>query len=209
MFDYIRDPAEIYKKSFASVRAEADLSGFSDDEAALAVRLIHACGMADIAAGLEFSEAAVAAGRGALKSGANILVDVEMVRHGIIRASLPADNKIICTLNGDGVRAKALAKSTTRSAAAVDLWGDAMAGAVVAIGNAPTALYRVLELIEGGAVPPALVCAFPVGFVGAAESKDALIGHAPALGVAFVTLKGRRGGSALAAACVNALAGEP
>ena len=209
MFDYIRDPAEIYKKSFATVRAEADLSGFSDAEAALAVRLIHACGMPDIANDLVFGTDPVQVGRDALKSGATILVDVEMVRHGIIRARLAAANKIICTLHDDGVRAKALAKSTTRSAAAVDLWGDALAGSVVAIGNAPTALYRVLELIEGGAAPPAMIAAFPVGFVGAAESKDALIGYAEALGVAFITLTGRRGGSALAAACVNALAVEP
>ncbi len=209
MFDYIRDPAEIYKKSFATVRAEADLSWFSGDEAALAVRLIHACGMPDITNELVFGADAVQAGRETLKSGANILVDVEMVLHGIIRDRLPAENKIICTLNDDGVRAAALAKSTTRSAAAVDFWGDALAGSVVAIGNAPTALYRVLELIEGGAKPPAMIAAFPVGFVGAEESKDALIGHAKALGVPFITLKGRRGGSAMAAACINALAGEP
>ena len=135
--------------------------------------------------------------------------DVEMVRHGIIRARLPAENPVRCTLHNDGVREAASDNSTTRSAAAVDLWGDALTGAVVAIGNAPTALYRVLELIEGGAAPPAMIAAFPVGFVGAAESKDALIAHAPRLGVPYITLKGRRGGSALAAACINGLVGQP
>jgi precorrin-8X/cobalt-precorrin-8 methylmutase len=205
MFDYIRDPAAIYQQSVATVSKEADLSGLSANEADVAVRLIHACGMPDITGDLEFSEGAVAAGRAALKSGATILADVEMVHHGIIRARLPAANKIICTLHDDGVREAAKAQSTTRSAAAVDQWGDTMSGAVVAIGNAPTALYRVLELIEGGAPKPTMIAAFPVGFVGASESKDALIAHAPRLGIPFITLTGRRGGSALAAACINAL----
>ena len=209
MFDYIRDPAEIYRKSFATVRDEAELSGLSAEEADLAVRLIHSCGMPEIAGGLEFSQGAVAAGKAALQSGATILADVEMVRHGIIRARLPAENPVRCTLHNDGVREAASDNSTTRSAAAVDLWGDALTGAVVAIGNAPTALYRVLELIEGGVAPPAMIAAFPVGFVGAAESKDALIAHAPRLGVPYITLKGRRGGSALAAACINGLVGQP
>ena len=209
MFDYIRDPAEIYRKSFATVRDEAELSGLSAEEADLAVRLIHSCGMPEIAGGLEFSQGAVAAGKAALQSGATILADVEMVRHGIIRARLPAENPVRCTLHNDGVREAASDNSTTRSAAAVDLWGDALTGAVVAIGNAPTALYRVLELIEGGAAPPAMIAAFPVGFVGAKESKDALIAHAPQWGVPYITLKGRRGGSALAAACINGLVGQP
>jgi precorrin-8X/cobalt-precorrin-8 methylmutase len=209
MFDYIRDPAEIYRKSFATVRDEAELSGLSAEEADLAVRLIHSCGMPEIAGGLEFSQGAVAAGKAALQSGATILADVEMVRHGIIRARRPAENPVRCTLHNDRVREAASDNSTTRSAAAVDLWGDALTGAVVAIGNAPTALYRVLELIEGGAAPPAMIAAFPVGFVGAAESKDALIAHAPRLGVSYITLKGRRGGSALAAACINGLVGQP
>jgi len=195
MFDYIRDPAEIYRKSFATVRDEAELSGLSAEEADLAVRLIHSCGMPEIAGGLEFSQGAVAAGKAALQSGATILADVEMVRHGIIRARLPAENPVRCTLHNDGVREAASDNSTTRSAAAVDLWGDALTGAVVAIGNAPTALYRVLELIEGGAAPPAMI--------------DALIAHAPRLGVPYITLKGRRGGSALAAACINGLVGQP
>ena len=209
MFDYIRDPAEIYRKSFATVRDEAELSGLSAEEADLAVRLIHSCGMPEIAGGLEFSQGAVAAGKAALQSGATILADVEMVRHGIIRARLPAENPVRCTLHNDGVREAASDNSTTRSAAAVDLWGDALTGAVVAIGNAPTALYRVLELIEGGAAPPAMIAAFPVGFVGAKESKDTLIAHAPQWGVPYFTLKGRRGGSALAAACINGLVGQP
>ena len=209
MFDYIRDPAEIYRQSFATVRAEADLSGLPDIEADVAVRLIHACGMTDIPADLKFSGGAVAAGWDALNAGAPILVDVEMVRYGIIQGRLPADNKVICTLNDDGVRAAAVEHATTRSAAAVDCWGDLMSGAVVAIGNAPTALFRVLELIAAAAKPPAMIAAFPVGIIGAAESKDALIARAAALAAPYITLTGPRGGSAMAAACVNALvAGE-
>jgi len=211
MFDYIRDPAEIYEKSFTAVRAEADLSGFAPEEAEIAVRLIHACGMPDIASDLVFGGPrdcdAAGAGRQALSDGAVVLADVEMVARGIIRARLPAANEVICRLHDEGVRESAAAARTTRSAAAVELWGDDLAGSVIAIGNAPTALYRLLELIEDGAPPPALVCAFPVGFVGAAESKESLIEHAPALGLSFITLRGRRGGSALAAACINALAG--
>jgi precorrin-8X/cobalt-precorrin-8 methylmutase len=213
MFDYIRDPAEIYEKSFAAVRAEADLTGFAPGEEEVAVRLIHACGMPDIAPDLVFGGArgdvdVAGAGRQALSDGAVVLADVEMVARGIIRARLPAANEVICRLHDEGVRESAAAARTTRSAAAVELWGDDLAGSVVAIGNAPTALYRLLELIEDGAPPPALVCAFPVGFVGAAESKESLIEHAPALGLSFITLRGRRGGSALAAACINALAGN-
>ncbi len=206
MFDYIRDPAEIYRKSFEAVRAETDLSGFSPDQGALAVRLVHACGMPDMAADLVFGGEAITAGRRALRAGAAVLTDVEMVRHGIIRARLPAANPVLCTLHDEGVKERADEKGTTRSAAAVDLWGDNLAGAVVAIGNAPTALYRLLELLAEGAGPPALILGFPVGFVGAAESKDSLIENAG--DVPFITLKGRRGGSALAAAAVNALAGD-
>jgi len=208
MFDYIRDPAEIYRKSFALARAEADLSGFSAAEEAIAVRLIHACGMPAIAPDLVFGGDGAAAGRLALEGGACVLADAEMVARGIIRDRLPAANEIICTLHDEGVREAAAEERTTRSAAAVELWRERLGGAVVAIGNAPTALYRLLELIRDGAPPPAAVLAFPVGFVGAAESKDALIEHAPALGLAFITLRGRRGGSAMAAACVNALASE-
>ena len=210
MFDYIRDPAEIYEKSFTAVRAEADLSGFSAEEAEIAVRLIHACGMPDIASDLVFGGGGAGAGREALSGGAVVLADVEMVARGVIRDRLPAANEVICTLHDEGVREAAAEKGITRSAAAVELWRDDLAGSVVAIGNAPTALYRLLELIEDGAEPPALVCAFPVGFIGAAESKESLIEHAPALGegagLPFITLRGRLGGSAMAAACINALA---
>ena len=205
MVDYIHDPAEIYKKSFALVRAESDLSGFDAADAAVAVRLIHACGLTDIAAGLVFGAGAVAAGRGALAGGATVLVDSEMVAHGIIRDGLPAGNDIVCALNDDGVRAAAANANTTRSAAAVDRWRDRLDGAVVAIGNAPTALFRLLELLASGAPRPAVICGFPVGFVGAAEAKEALIQGAPEWDVPFITLKGRLGGSALAAACINAL----
>ena len=205
MFDYIRDPAEIYRKSFAVVRAETDLSGFSADEGALAVRLVHACGMPDMSADLVFGGEALTAGRRALRGAAAILTDVEMVRHGIIRARLPADNPVLCTLHDEGVREHALDQGITRSAAAVELWQDKLAGAVIAIGNAPTALYRLLELMAEGAGPPALILGFPVGFIGAAESKDALMENAG--DVPFITLRGRRGGSAMAAAAVNALAG--
>ena len=205
MFDYIRDPAEIYKRSFETVRAETDVSGLSADEAAVAVRLVHACGMPDIVGDLVFSGGAVEAGRAALDEGAAVLTDVEMVRHGIIRARLPADNPVLCTLHDDGVKERAAEQSTTRSAAAVDLWREGLAGSVVAIGNAPTALFRLLEIIGEGAAPPAMIAAFPVGFVGAAESKQALIDFAADKAIPFVTLKGRLGGSALAAACINAL----
>ncbi|NQU61599.1 MAG: precorrin-8X methylmutase [Rhodospirillales bacterium] len=203
MIDYIRDPLEIYKRSFELVRAEADLSGLLADEAVVAVRLVHACGMPDITGDLVFSKGAVRAGRKALQGGAVIFADAEMVSHGIIQDNLPAANEIRCMLNEDGVRVMAPVKGITRSAAAVDLWGDDLAGAVVAIGNAPTALFRLLELIDEGAQRPAVICGFPVGFVGAAESKEALIENAQ--DIPFITLRGRRGGSALAAACVNAL----
>ena len=205
MFDYIRDPAEITRKSFEAVRAETDLSGFSPDQGALCVRLVHACGMPDIAGDLVFGGDALTAGRRALRAGAAVLTDVEMVRHGIIRARLPAANPVLCTLHDEAVRERAQDQGTTRSAAAVGLWPDALGGAVVAIGNAPTALFRLLELMAEGAGPPALILGFPVGFIGAAESKEALIENSG--GVPFITLRGRRGGSAMAAAAVNALAG--
>ena len=205
MFDYIRDPAEIYRKSFEAVRAETDLSGFSLDEGTLAVHLVHACAMPDMAVDLVFGGEAITSGRRALQAGAAVLTDVEMVRHGIIRTRLPAENPVLCTLHDEGVRERAEYQGTTRSAAAVDLWPGELAGAVVAIGNAPTALFRLLELMAEGAGPPALICGFPVGFIGAAESKDALIENTR--NVPFITLRGRRGGSAMAAAAVNALAG--
>ncbi len=205
MFDYIRDPAEITKRSFETVRAETDLSGLAPDEADVALRLVHACGMPDIAKDLVFGTGAVNAGREALIEGRAVLTDVEMVRHGIIRARLPADNPVLCTLHDAGVKERAAHEGTTRSAAAVDLWGERLGGAVVAIGNAPTALFRLMEIIGEGVAPPAMIAAFPVGFVGAAESKEALIDFAAGKAIPFVTLRGRLGGSALAAACINAL----
>jgi precorrin-8X/cobalt-precorrin-8 methylmutase len=206
-YDYIRDPDEIYRRSFAIIRAEADLRALPADLEPIAVRLIHAAGDPGIVGDLAWSDGAGAAGRQALASGAPILVDTEMVAAGIIRNRLPAGNAVICTLAEPGVAAAARAAGTTRSAAAVDCWRDRFAGAVVAIGNAPTALFRLLELLGQGAPRPALILGFPVGFVGATESKEALIAHRA--GVPFVTLRGRRGGSAFAAAAVNALAGEP
>ncbi len=197
--DWIRDPAEIYRRSFAAIRAEADIDSLPAELRDLAVRVVHACGMTDIVAELAWSDGAAAAGRAALAAGAPILVDAEMVAHGIIRARLPAANRVVCTLNDPA----AVADGTTRSAAAIGLWPPLLAGAVVAIGNAPTALFRLLELVAEGAPRPAVVLGFPVGFVGAVESKQALAES----GLPFVTLPGRRGGSAMAAAAVNALAG--
>ena len=172
--------------------------------AAVALRLVHACGMPDIMGGLSFSPGAGDAGRAALLAGAPVLADCQMVAAGITRSRLPAGNEVICTLNHPAVAAMAGQTGDTRSAAAVEFWGEHLEGAVVAIGNAPTALFRLLELMAGAAGAPALIAAFPVGFVGAADSKDALIKS----GRAHITLRGRRGGSALAAAAVNALAGD-
>ncbi len=207
MFDYVRDPAEIYRRSFATIEAEADLRRFVGAERTLAVRLIHACGMADIGGELVLSNEPGRVGTAALQNGAPILVDAEMVARGIIASRLPAGNRVICTLNAEGVREHAQGLGTTRSAAAVDSWIPDLAGAVVAIGNAPTALFRLLELLAEGAPKPAVILGFPVGFIGAAESKQALIEHAG--DVPFATLPGRRGGSALAAAAINALCPAP
>lgn len=204
-YSYQRDPAEIYRESFATIRREADLSAVPDDLTDLAVRVIHACGMPDILADMAWSDRAGQAGRAALARGAPILVDAEMVAHGIIRPRLPAANRVICTLKHETVPELAHDIGNTRSAAAVELWRDHLAGAVVAIGNAPTALFHLLEMIADGAPRPALILGFPVGFVGAAESKDALA----AADLPFVTLRGRRGGSAMAAAAVNALCSKP
>lgn len=204
MRDWITDPAEITRRSFAIVAEEADLSHFDEAERTVAVRLIHACGMVEIAPELRFAPGAVAAGRAALAGGAAILVDARMVEAGITRARLPAGNRVVCTLDDARVPDMAATAGLTRSAVAVDLWLPHLAGAVVAIGNAPTALLRLLELIADGAPLPAAILGFPVGFVGAAESKAALA----ATGLPFLTLPGRRGGSAIAAAAVNALARE-
>lgn len=202
--DYVKDGAEIYEKSFAIIRREADLSRFSAEEARLAIRMVHACGMVEAANYLVFSPDLVSAARDALQTGAPILCDSEMVAHGITRAQLPAGNEIICTLRD--ARTPALAKSiaSTRSAAALELWRDRLSGALIAIGNAPTALFYLLEMIQKGAARPAAIIGIPVGFVGAAESKEALIENES--GIPFVTLRGRMGGSAVAAAAVNALA---
>jgi precorrin isomerase len=204
LHDYIRDPQEITRRSFEIVRAETDLSALPADVAEIALRVVHACGMPEIAPDLAYGGDLAGAGRAALQAGAVVLADCEMVADGVTRARLPAGNRVVSTLND--VRTPDLARQlgTTRSAAAVDLWGADLKDAVVAIGNAPTALYRLLELLVAGAPRPAVILAFPVGFVGAAESKDALI--AADLGVPFLTLRGRRGGSAMAAAAVNALA---
>jgi precorrin-8X/cobalt-precorrin-8 methylmutase len=204
-FDYIRDGAAIYAESFATIRREADLSGFTPEEARVVVRMIHACGMTDLPRHVAFSPDFVPAARAALASGKPILCDSEMVAHGVTRARLPADNPVLCTLRDAATPAIAARIGNTRSAAALELWGERMAGAVVAIGNAPTALFRLLELVEAGAPPPAAVIGIPVGFVGAAESKEALAAYGR---LPFVIVRGRRGGSAMAAAAVNALASE-
>lgn len=204
MPDYLRDPAAIYAESFAVIRAEARLEGLPPDMATLAVRLIHACGMIDIADSLAWTPDAMPAARAALTAGAPILADTRMVAEGIIADRLPEANPVVCTIHDAATRDLATRTGTTRAAAAVDLWRPRLEGAVVAIGNAPTALFRLLEVLADGAPRPAAVLAFPVGFVGAAESKQALIDSGPA--APYVTLRGRRGGSALAAAAVNALA---
>lgn len=201
----LRDPAEIYRRSFAIIRAEADLARFDAGSQEVVVRMIHACGMVDLAGDIVVSPGFAGAARAALEAGAPVLCDAEMVRHGVIARLMPAANEVLCLLNEPEVREIAARDQTTRSAAQVDLWSDRMEGAVIAIGNAPTALYRLLELIDAGAPRPAAIIGVPVGFVGAAESKDALI--ADPRGVEFLTVRGRRGGSALASAAVNAIAG--
>lgn len=202
-YDYIRDGGEIYRRSFAIVRAEADLSRFTQEEETIAVRIIHACG--DVAAGadLAFAPEAVRAAQHALQAGAPILCDSHMVASGITRARLPADNEVICTLSDARVPAFAAHLGTTRSAAAIELWRTEIEGSVVAIGNAPTALFHLLERIALGWPMPAAVIGMPVGFVGAAESKEALMAEGR---VPYLVMRGRRGGSAVTAATVNALA---
>ncbi len=204
-YDYIRDGAAIYAQSFATIRAEAKLDGFSPDEARVAVRMIHACGMVDIAADIRYSTRFTQAARAALLAGAPILCDSQMVAHGITRARLPAGNEVICTLSDARTASMAQQIGNTRSAAALDLWGDRLGGAVVAIGNAPTALFYLLEKLAAGAPRPAAIIGLPVGFVGAAESKQAL---ADCADLNWMIIDGRRGGSAMAVAAVNALASE-
>ena len=206
MLDYIRDGQAIYRASFATIRAETNLAAIPGDLEKLAVRVIHACGMTDVIDDLMFSPGAGTAGREALESGVPILCDARMVAEGITRARLPANNRVICTLNDPSVPERARALGNTRSAAALELWQPDLEGSVVVIGNAPTALFHLLDMLDAGAPKPALILGFPVGFVGAAESKAMLA--ADSRGVPFVALRGRRGGSAMAAAAVNALATE-
>ena len=205
MLEYIRDGQEIYRQSFATIRAEANLAAIPADLEKLAVRVIHACGMTDAIDDLRFSPGAGAAGRAALAAGAPVLCDARMVAEGITRARLPARNRVICTLGDPSVPGRARALGNTRSAAAVDLWLPDLSGSVVAIGNAPTALFHLLDMLDAGAPVPAAVIGLPVGFVGARESKDALAADGR---VPFLIVKGRKGGSAMAAAAVNALASE-
>jgi precorrin-8X/cobalt-precorrin-8 methylmutase len=206
MIQYIRNGDDIYRKSFAIIRAETNLENLSDDLAHVAVRLIHSCGMTDIVQDLEASPDAIKVGRDALSNGATILCDSNMVANGITKARLPKNNQIICTLNNPEVPDMAGRINNTRSAAALEFWQPNLAESVVVIGNAPTALFHLLELLDQGVPKPALILGFPVGFVGAAESKIELAANSR--GVPFITLHGRRGGSAIAAAAVNALAKE-
>jgi precorrin-8X/cobalt-precorrin-8 methylmutase len=204
--DYLRDGAAIYERSFAIIRAEADLARFSPAEADIVVRMIHACGQVSAAESIAFAPGLVKAARGALTRGAPILCDAEMVAHGVTRARLPAGNDVICTLRDPRVPELAAKLGTTRSAAALELWRDRLDGAVVAIGNAPTALFRLLEMLEATPARPAAILGIPVGFVGAAESKEALAANPHE--VPWLIVRGRIGGSAMTAAAVNALARE-
>lgn len=203
MEDYLKDGAEIYRRSFATIRAEAELAGLPADVERVAVRMIHACGQVDLVKDLEFSLDVVAAGYAALRSGAPVLTDANMIASGVTRKRLPAGNEVLCTLSDPQVPALAQRMGTTRSAAALELWRDKLPGAVVAIGNAPTALFRLLELLDEGISAPAAIIGVPVGFVGALESKVELAERAPA---PFLVVHGRRGGSAMAVAAVNAVA---
>lgn len=203
-YDYVRDGTAIYERSFAIIRAEADLSRFSPEEADVAVRMIHACGLVEAARDFVFGPGFVSAARLALRSGAPILCDAQMVAHGVTRARLPAGNEVICTLQAPDVPALSVRMGTTRSAAALELWRPHLSGAVVAIGNAPTALFHLLEMLAAGAPRPAAILGMPVGFVGAAESKDALADAS--LAIPFAIVRGRLGGSAITAAALNALA---
>lgn len=208
MTDYIRDGQEIYRHSFSIIRAEADLSAIPADLEKLAVRVIHSCGMPDVVEALRFSPGAGSAGRQALAQGAAILCDARMVAEGITRARLPAANEVLCTLHDPRVAELAKQLGNTRSAVALELWRERLQGSVVVIGNAPTALFYLLDMLAAGAAKPALILGFPVGFVGAAESKALLASSYAQHAVPYVIVEGRRGGSAMAAAAVNALASE-
>lgn len=203
-YDYIRDGQEIYRQSFATIRAEADLSRFSADEAEIAIRMIHACGMVEAAEFFRFSGGFVDAARGALERGMPIFTDAEMVARGVTRSRLPANNEVICEINNPETPYLAQDYGNTRSAAAIHIWLPRLEGSVVAIGNAPTALFHLLELLRDGAPKPAAIIGMPVGFVGAAESKQALSENS--YGVPFAIVEGRLGGSAMTAAALNALA---
>lgn len=203
-YNYIHDGTAIYERSFAIIRAEADLTRFSEDESDVAVRMIHACGLVEAAQHFVFSENFVSAARAALQAGAPIFCDAEMVARGVTRTRLPADNEVICTLRDPRTSEIAKEIGNTRSAAAIDLWIDRLAGSVVAIGNAPTALFYLLEKLRDGAPKPAAIIGMPVGFVGAAESKDALAENS--YGVPYAIVRGRLGGSAMTAAALNSLA---
>ncbi len=204
MYAYEKDGAEIYRQSFATIRAEADLAGLPEDVARVVVRMIHACGQVDLVPDVAFSPAVVSRARAALDAGAPVLCDAKMVASGITRRRLPADNDVVCTLDDPRVPDLAARLGTTRSAAALELWRDRLDDAVVAIGNAPTALFHLLEMIAAGAPRPAAVLGIPVGFIGAAESKDALA----ATDLEHLVVRGRRGGSAMAVAAVNAIASD-
>ncbi|NSC23002.1 precorrin-8X methylmutase [Streptomyces albus subsp. chlorinus] len=209
MFEYEKDGAAIYRQSFATIRAEADLAGLPEEVSQVAVRMIHACGMVDLVRDLAFTRHAVTRARAALRAGAPILCDVEMIASGVTRRRLPAGNEVVCTLSDPRVPGLAAELGTTRTAAALELWRDRLEGSVVAIGNAPTALFRLLEMMEeggAGAPRPAAVIGVPVGFVGAVESKQALAAHPS--GLDHLVVHGRRGGSALAVAALNAIASE-
>lgn len=205
MIDYISDGAEIYRHSFATIRDEADLGILPEDLEPVAVRMIHSCGMVDLVEDLAYSLELAESARAALNGGAPVLCDAQMIASGITRRRLPADNEVLCTLSDPQVPGLAERMGTTRSAAALELWRDKLAGSVVAIGNAPTALFRLLEMLEEGAGVPAAIIGVPVGFVGAAESKVELVKRAPA---PYLVVHGRRGGSAMAVSAVNALASE-
>jgi precorrin-8X/cobalt-precorrin-8 methylmutase len=203
VIDYLRDPDEIYARSFAIIRAETRFDHLPKDAEAVAVRVIHACGMPEVAGDLAISDGFAATARKALALGAHILVDAEMVKHGIMPRLVPKGSQIVCMLNDPRARQLGIETKTTRSAAAVELWKPMLAGNIAVIGNAPTALFRLLELIDEGAAKPAAIVGFPVGFVGAAESKEELIANPR--GIPFAAIRGRKGGSAMASAVINAL----
>jgi precorrin-8X/cobalt-precorrin-8 methylmutase len=206
VLDYIRDAAEIYRQSFATIRDEADLAQFPDDVSRVVVRLIHTCGQVDVAGHVAYTAGVVDSAHRALAAGAPVLCDSSMVAAGITRSRLPADNEVVSLVADPGAADLATRLGSTRSAAGVDLWADRLGGAVVAIGNAPTALFRLLELLDDGAPVPAAVLGGPVGFVGSAQSKQELIDRPR--GMEYLVVTGRRGGSAMAAAAVNAIASE-